>query len=63
MDPAARVPAARAGQRAAADEVLALPISPVPDVGIWSSAKLRGPIADNAVYSMFWNMNEWALVG
>ncbi len=63
VNPVVRVPAAKAGQRTAADEVVALPISPVPDVGIWSTAKLRGPIADNAVYSMFWNMNEWTLVG
>lgn len=63
VDVSVRVPAARAGQRAAADEVVGLPIAPLPDVGIWNTAKLAGPISDNPVYSMFWNMHEWSLVG
>jgi peptide/nickel transport system substrate-binding protein len=48
------------GQRAVADEVPAIPIDPLPDVGVWNGRKLRGPIGDNPTYGMFWNMYRWS---
>ncbi len=48
------------GQRAVADEVPAIPIDPLPDVGVWNGRKLRGPIGDNPTYGMFWNIYRWS---
>jgi hypothetical protein len=43
-----------------ADEAVAMPLDPLPDVLIWSD-KVVGPIEDNAILGMFWNLNEWGL--
>lgn len=51
----------RDGQRALADEVPAIPIDPLPDVGVWNRTKLRGPIGDNPTYGMFWNIHLWSV--
>lgn len=51
------------GQRALADEVPAIPIDPLPDVGVWNGRKLRGPIGDNPTYGMFWNIYRWSARG
>ena len=48
------------GQRAVAEEVPAIPIDPLPDVGVWNGRKLRGPIGDNPTYGMFWNIYRWS---
>jgi peptide/nickel transport system substrate-binding protein len=47
------------GQQALADEVPALPVDPFPDVLIYNSAKLNGPIDHNFAFGPFVNMNEW----
>lgn len=47
------------GQKALADELPGLPIDPFPDVLIYNSAKLNGPIGHNFAYGPFVNMNEW----
>jgi peptide/nickel transport system substrate-binding protein len=49
------------GQRALATEVPAIPIDPLPDVGVWNGRKLRGPIGDNPTYGMFWNIYRWSV--
>jgi peptide/nickel transport system substrate-binding protein len=51
------------GQRALAEEVPAIPIDPLPDVGVWNGRKLRGPIGDNPTYGMFWNIYRWSARG
>lgn len=51
------------GQRAVADEVPAIPIDPLPDVGVWNGKKLSGPIGDNPTYGMFWNIYLWTAKG
>lgn len=51
------------GQRMVADEVPAIPIDPLPDVGVWNGRKLRGPIGDNPTYGMFWNIHLWSVRG
>jgi peptide/nickel transport system substrate-binding protein len=53
----------RIGQRALADEVPAIPIDPLPDVGVWNGRRLRGPIGDNPTYGMFWNIHRWSVRG
>jgi peptide/nickel transport system substrate-binding protein len=51
----------RDGQRALAEEVPAIPLDPLPDVGVWNGRKLRGPIGDNPTYGMFWNIHLWSV--
>jgi peptide/nickel transport system substrate-binding protein len=53
----------QAGQQAVADEVPAIPIDPLPDVGVWNGRKLGGPISDNPTYGMFWNIYRWSARG
>jgi peptide/nickel transport system substrate-binding protein len=47
------------GQKALADELPGLPVDPFPDVLIYNSAKLNGPIGHNFAFGPFVNMNEW----
>jgi len=51
------------GQHAVAEEVPAIPIDPLPDVGVWNGRRLRGPIGDNPTYGMFWNIYRWSARG
>jgi peptide/nickel transport system substrate-binding protein len=51
------------GQRALAEEVPAIPVDLLPDVGVWNGRKLRGPIGDNPTYGMFWNIYLWSVRG
>ncbi len=61
-DPATRIPASKkADQLLAADQV-SLPLDPLPNIVLWSD-RIGGPVGDNPVVSMFWNMNEWTLQG
>jgi peptide/nickel transport system substrate-binding protein len=51
------------GQQALADELPGLPIDPFPDIFVYNTAKLNGPLANNVVYGPFWNVNEWWCTG
>ena len=46
-----------------AEEVDAIPIDPLPEISINDTSVVTGPIGPNAVYSLYWNLNEWELVG
>jgi peptide/nickel transport system substrate-binding protein len=61
LDVAKRNELIREGQRALADDVPAIPIDPLPDVGVWNGRKLGGPIGDNPTYGMFWNLYLWTV--
>ena len=43
-----------------ADDNVALPLDPLPDILIWSK-KVVGPIADNSIEGMFWNIDQWGV--
>ena len=43
-----------------ADNNVALPIDPLPNILLWSK-RIVGNISDHPVYSMFWNMETWGL--
>ena len=45
-----------------ADAMVALPLDPQPDILLWSK-KLGGPIQDNSIEGMFWNIDKWGLAG
>jgi peptide/nickel transport system substrate-binding protein len=51
------------GQQALADELPGLPIDPFPDVLIYNSAKLHGPIDHNFAFGPFVNVNQWWCTG
>ena len=59
---ATRVAASKqADQLLAADQV-SLPLDPLPNIALWSN-RISGPVGDNPILSVFWNMNEWTLAG
>lgn len=51
------------GHAAIADEVPGIPIDPFPDIIVYNTAKLRGPIGHNFVYGPWYNVHEWSCVG
>ncbi len=51
------------GQAALAESVPALPVDPFPDIIIYNSTKLKGPIGHNFVYGPWVNVNEWFCAG
>jgi peptide/nickel transport system substrate-binding protein len=63
LDESARKDLVDKGQQALADEVPGLPIDPFPDIFVYNSEVLNGPLGHNVVYGPFWNMNEWWCTG
>jgi len=63
LDEDARAKAVDEGQKALADELPGLPVDPFPDIFVYNTAKLNGPLGNNVVYGPFWNMNEWWCTG
>ena len=59
-DDSARKTAAAQADQSLASDVAALPMDPLPDIAIWNK-KVVGPIGDNAIMGMFWNINQWGL--
>jgi peptide/nickel transport system substrate-binding protein len=60
LDDAARVAAAKQGDQIMAANVVSLPLDPLPDILLWSK-KVKGPIQDNSIESMFWNLDQWGI--
>jgi peptide/nickel transport system substrate-binding protein len=60
LDDNARKAAARKADDILADYNVAMPLDPLPDILIWSD-KVTGPISDNPIESMFWNLDQWEL--
>jgi peptide/nickel transport system substrate-binding protein len=50
--------AAKKGDQLMAENQVTLPLDPLPDILIWSK-KIVGPVIDNSILGMFWNINEW----
>lgn len=59
LDEAKRKKLIDQGHAAIAEGVPGIPIDPFPDIIIYNTAKLRGPIDHNVVYGPWFNMNEW----
>ncbi len=56
---------ARKAAGAKADDILAdynvaLPLDPLPDILVWNK-KVVGPISDNPIEGMFWNIDQWGI--
>jgi peptide/nickel transport system substrate-binding protein len=60
LDDSARMAAAKQADGILADNVASLPIDPLPDVLIWNK-KVVGPIQDNSIEGMFWNLDQWGV--
>ena len=56
----ARKEAAKKADDILADYNVALPLDPLPDILIWSK-KVVGPITDNPIEGMFWNIDQWGI--
>lgn len=55
-----RMAAQKQADKILAANAVALPIDPLPNILIWSP-NVVGPVTDNPIFGMFWNMNEWGL--
>jgi len=62
LNQAARKTAAKQADKIVADNMVTLPIDPLPNILLWNN-KVVGPINDNAVLGPFWNMNLWGVKG
>jgi peptide/nickel transport system substrate-binding protein len=60
LDVATRATADKQAMKILADNNVALPIDPLPNILLWSK-RIVGTVADHPIYSMFWNMNTWGL--
>jgi len=58
-DHARRVAAAKADDLLAETNVT-LPLDPLPDILIWNN-KVLGPVSDNPIEGMFWNIDKWGI--
>jgi peptide/nickel transport system substrate-binding protein len=57
-----RIAASKQSDQLLGDAQVSLPIDPLPNVLLWSK-QIGGPVDDNPILSMFWNMNAWTLQG
>lgn len=62
LSDSARVTAAKKADTIIADNVVSLPLDPLPNILLWSK-KIVGPVGDNPVLGMFWNVNQWGCTG
>jgi peptide/nickel transport system substrate-binding protein len=62
LDAAAGMAAAKKGDQLMAENMVTLPLDPLPDILIWSKT-VQGPVIDNSILGMFWNINEWGCKG
>ena len=60
LDDNVRKSAAREADKILAENAVALPLDPLPDILIWNK-KVVGPIVDNPVTGMFWNIDQWGI--
>jgi len=60
LDDAERAQAGKDADKILADNQISLPLDPLPDIMVWSNSVV-GPISDNPITGMFWNLNEWGL--
>jgi len=62
LDTSAQADAAKKADDILAQDMASLPLDPLPDILLWSK-KIVGPVADQAILGMFWNINEWGCTG
>jgi peptide/nickel transport system substrate-binding protein len=62
FDEPTRIAASKDGDRIMAENQITLPMNPFPNVALWHE-RITGPVSDNPILSMFWNMHLWSLAG
>jgi len=62
LDENAQKDAAKKADDILAADVASLPLDPLPDILLWSK-KVVGPVTDNAILGMFFNINQWGCTG
>jgi peptide/nickel transport system substrate-binding protein len=62
LDEDERQAAGAEAQGIAAENVVSLPVDPLPNILLWSDA-IVGPVGDNAILGPFNNMHHWGLEG
>lgn len=60
IDDSVRVKSSKAADKVMAEDQVSLPLDPLPNILLWSK-KIVGPVADNPVLGMFWNVNQWGV--
>lgn len=60
LDPSVQKTDAAKADDILASDMAALPLDPLPDICIWSN-KVVGPIQDNPIEGMFWNIDQWGV--
>ena len=61
LDVAKRLDAVKAGAKAVADNIPGLPIDPFPDIIVYNTAKIGGPVTHNFAFGPWVNANLWFL--
>ena len=62
LDDQTRRDDAKKADQLMAEDQATLPLDPLPDILIWNK-KVIGPVTDNPILGMFWNISEWGCVG
>jgi peptide/nickel transport system substrate-binding protein len=57
-----RITASKQADQVMAQEQVSLPLDPLPNISLWNDS-ISGPVGDNPLLSMFWNMHLWSLAG
>jgi peptide/nickel transport system substrate-binding protein len=60
LDDEERQEAAKRAEQVLADEMVSLPLDPLPNILLWGE-DVVGPIADNPVMGPFYNIHQWGL--
>ena len=63
LDEAARKKLVDQGHAAIAEGVPGIPIDPFPDIIVYNTAKIQGPVGHNFVYGPWYNVHEWSCTG
>lgn len=61
LDDAKLIEVGKAASKISAENVISLPLDPLPTILLWNSDKIVGPVEDNALMGPFWNMNLWGV--
>lgn len=60
VDDAKRAAANKKADKIQAENMISLPLDPLPNIGL-VSAKIKGPVEDHPILSVFGNMSQWSV--
>jgi peptide/nickel transport system substrate-binding protein len=61
LDDAKRVTAAKSADKIMSDNMVSLPLDPLPNILLWNTKKVSGNVSDNPVAGPFATSHEWAI--